>query len=60
VQDVSANGQNMPYSRPKYALNHMIEMNGDNAKRQMTPHGMDRCQPVGLSLILLGEVLTAP
>jgi hypothetical protein len=35
-------------------------MTDDNAKRQMTPHDKGRCQPVGLSLILLGEVLTAP
>ena len=37
-----------------------IEMTGDNAKRQRSPHGKVRCQPVGPSLILLGEVLTAP
>jgi hypothetical protein len=54
-----ASGQNMLYCRPKYALNHMIEMTGDNAKRQRPPHGKVRCQPAGPSLILLGEVLTA-
>jgi len=36
------------------------ELTGDNAKRQMTLHGKGKCQPVGSSLILLGEVLTAP
>ena len=32
---------------------------GNNAKRQMAPDCNCRCQPVGPSLILLGEVLTA-
>jgi hypothetical protein len=41
--------------QPKYALFHMIELTGANAKRRKTLHGNGRCQPVGPSLILLGR-----
>ena len=44
----------------KFDLFDPIEMTGDYAKLPMALHGEVRCQPVGPSLILLGEVLTAP
>jgi len=32
-------GQDMLYSRPNYALVHILELIGNNAKLPMTPHG---------------------